>query len=298
MPPCSAVCAFAVLSAAPAAALHAAPLRAAGRLVRPRVAGPPVATFDLSLALYEANVAAEGLVASQLQQLTPVSAAVLYGAGLLTSLSPCCLSMLPLTFAYIGGLEAEADAAGDAAPRSALLPAATFSAGLAFAFAALGTAAATLGMVYGESSDGALLVLRAAVSLLAVGMGLNLLQVLPWTLPSLQLETSGLAVPRPVRTFLFGASSALVASPCASPVLATILGYVATLGDPLLGCALLSAYTLGYTTPVLATALLATSAREVSASMEGSATWFAPVSGAALLSYGTYSGLVTAFGPV
>lgn len=265
---------------------------------------PAPVAFDASLALYEAQLSAGTLVESQLQALTPVSAFVLYAAGLLTSLSPCCLSMLPLTFAYIGGLEAEGGGSdgdggtGGAAGRATLLPAVTFSLGLAFAFAALGTAAATLGMVYGQSGDGALVVLRAGVSLIAVGMGLNLLQVLPFELPSLQLQTSGLDVPRPVRTFLFGGASALVASPCASPVLATILGFVATLGDPLLGAALLCSYTLGYTTPVLLTALLATSAREVSSGLGGQFDWFAPASGAALLAYGTYSGLVTVLGPV
>lgn len=122
--------------------------------------------------------------------------------------------------------------------------------------------------------------------------------MLPFELPSVAPGAGAPGLPRPARTFLFGASSALVASPCASPVLATILGFVATLGDPLLGACLLTAYTAGYTTPVLLTALLATSAREVSAGLEGRFGWFAPASGAMLLCYGTYSGLVAALGPV
>lgn len=37
----------------------------------------------------------------QLTHLTPVSGAILYVAGLLTSLSPCALSLVPLTMAYL-----------------------------------------------------------------------------------------------------------------------------------------------------------------------------------------------------
>jgi len=53
------------------------------------------------------------------------------------------------------------------------------------------------------------------------------------------------------RTFLLGGSSALIASPCATPVLTSILAYVATSRDPIAGAILLLAYTLGYSTPLL-----------------------------------------------
>ena len=53
------------------------------------------------------------------------------------------------------------------------------------------------------------------------------------------------------RTFLLGGSSALVASPCATPVLTSILGFVAASRDPGLGTVLLLTYTIGYSTPLL-----------------------------------------------
>jgi cytochrome c-type biogenesis protein len=65
-----------------------------------------------------------------------------------------------------------------------------------------------------------------------------------------------------VRTFLLGGSSALVASPCATPVLTSILAYVANtmatvdssstvLSSTIMGGFLLLGYTLGYSTPLL-----------------------------------------------
>ena len=193
---------------------------------------------------------------------------------------------------------------GEASPRSsaaAAAPAIAYTAGLATALAALGVFAASLGRVYGDFGAGSGELLRGGVSVLAVGMGLSLLQLLPLQvgLGSLPVDPTrlGSSVPPSARAFLFGASSALVASPCASPVLASLLGFVATLGDPLVGGLLLLAYTVGYTTPVLLTSLLATSARDVSLRLEGRFDWFAPVSGAWLIAFGTYNVLVSALGP-
>lgn len=67
------------------------------------------ADFDVGLALYDVQIWAKGLVDTQLTHLTPVSGAVLYGAGLLTSLSPCALSLVPLTMAYLTDDGADAE---------------------------------------------------------------------------------------------------------------------------------------------------------------------------------------------
>jgi cytochrome c-type biogenesis protein len=274
------------------------PIAAAGSLVRASSAVRHVApvALDVDIALYELQLTAESLVASQLQTLTPWSALTLYAAGLLTSLTPCCLSLLPLTVAYFAS-----DGEADAAPGGSVLPALAFTAGLASVLAGLGVAAASVGNVFGDAGGSE--TLRVAASLLAIVFGLNLLQVVPLQLGlgSLVVDPSSLKVPRAVRAYIFGASSALVASPCASPVLATILGFVASLGQPLLGGALLIAYTLGYTTPVGMASLLTSSAAQraqAATTLEGRFGWVQPAGGAFLVSYGTYQVLVATLGAV
>jgi len=54
-----------------------------------------------------------------------------------------------------------------------------------------------------------------------------------------------------VRVFLLGGSLALVESPCATPVLASILAFVAVCRDLTAGGILLLCYTTGYVTPLL-----------------------------------------------
>ena len=60
--------------------------------------------------------------------------------------------------------------------------------------------------------------------------------------------------PTPPQAYLAGLTFALAASPCSTPVLATLLAYVATTHDPFAGAGLLLCYTTGYVAPLLAAA--------------------------------------------
>jgi cytochrome c biogenesis protein CcdA len=76
-------------------------------------------------------------------------------------------------------------------------------------------------------------------------------QVLPLRLPSLDVDVRRLPLPPALTAYLAGATFALAASPCSTPILATLLAYVSASGDPLRGGALLMAYSLGYVAPLL-----------------------------------------------
>ncbi|KAL4430165.1 hypothetical protein ABPG77_004947 [Micractinium sp. CCAP 211/92] len=137
--------------------------------------------------------------------------------------------------------------------------------------------------------------LPIAVSLVAVAMGLNLLEVLPLSLPSLDVDVRGLGLPPAGQAYLAGLTFALAASPCSTPILATLLAWVSTTRDPVTGGALLFAYTLGYVSPLLAAALFTGALQRILSVRQWSA-WVTPASGVLLLAGGTY-GLLTRLVP-
>lgn len=190
------------------------------------------------------------------------SVPIMYGAGLLTAVSPCVWGLLPLTISYIS------NAAGEREDKDIVLPTLSFALGLASVFCSLGLIAATVGgAMYGNSGSTSIFLPIFSNAICCV-MGFQLLELVD--IPLLAVNASPAAKSssdEPIlidgsgqilssktaqdeqgslfRTFLLGGSSALVASPCATPVLTSILAFVASSSNPLLGGFLLLFYTLG-----------------------------------------------------
>jgi len=232
----------------------------------------------LSTRLYELEQFANTLVATQLTHLSWISIGIIFSAGLLTSLTPCMLSMLPITIGYIGGYETKGRL--QAATQSSW-----FALGLATTLAVLGILAASLGRVYGQIGVG----LPIIVSIVAILMGLNLLEALPLQLPSFGgMEWISKDLPEGVRSYLIGLTFGVVASPCSTPVLATLLAWVATTQDLILGGALLLSYTVGYVAPLILAGTFTASIKKILELRRWSG-WITPVSGALLVGFGVFS---------
>ena len=117
---------------------------------------------------------------------------------------------------------------------------------MAVTFALLGFIAAYFGRIFGQIGAVWYYVLAAV----AIIMGLQLLGVLTFNLPGLKnipLKKAGLG-----GALIMGMLFGLVASPCATPVLAVIITYAAAQAEPLYGSGLLFIYGLGHGMPLLA----------------------------------------------
>uniref|UniRef100_A0A6V0C3S7 Cytochrome C biogenesis protein transmembrane domain-containing protein n=1 Tax=Pseudo-nitzschia australis TaxID=44445 RepID=A0A6V0C3S7_9STRA len=253
------------------------------------------------------------------------SVPIMYGAGLLTAFSPCVWGLLPLTISYIS------TAAGEREDKKIVLPTLSFAFGLASVFCSLGLIAASVGgAVYGNSGN-TNIILPIFSNAICCIMAFQLLELVDIPLPALSSPATAKtqSSDEPIlisgsgkilssakdesarakgeqgslfRTFLLGGSSALVASPCATPVLTSILAFVASSSNPLLGGFLLLFYTLGYSTPLLVTAATGGKAlvglKELGGKDDKSiyasiAPWVTPFTAGILLWYGT-NGLLTA----
>lgn len=232
----------------------------------------------LKTSLYHLQHAADVLVSGQLTRLSPATVGIIFVAGLLTSLTPCMLSMLPITIGYIGGYEAKSR-------WQAAVQSTWFALGLATTLAALGILAAIAGRIYGQVGIG----LPIIVSLISILMGLNLLEALPLRLPSFTgTEWISKDWPESVRSYLLGLTFGLVASPCSTPVLATLLAWVSTTRNPLLGSVLLLAYTLGYVAPLILAGTFTASIKKILELRRWSG-WITPASGVLLIGFGVFT---------
>ncbi|MGD1903883.1 MAG: cytochrome c biogenesis protein CcdA [Geitlerinemataceae cyanobacterium] len=235
--------------------------------------------------IYDLSQWANGLVGEQLAHLSPLSFGIVLGAGLLTSLTPCMLSMLPIAVGYISGYESESRT-------GAFVQSLWFAFGLATTLAGLGIVAALFGRVYGQIGIG----LPIAVSAIAILMGLNLLEIVPLQLPNLGgTDWISEGWPHSLRSYLLGLTFGLVASPCSTPVLATLLAWITTTGDPVLGSGLLLAYAIGYVLPLVVAGSFAAAIEQFLALRQWSG-WITPMSGALLIGFGVFS-LVSRLSP-
>lgn len=143
---------------------------------------------------------------------------ILFGAaflgGLISSISPCSLSMLPLIIGYIGGYSKEN-------PLKTLLQMIIFVIGSGIVFAVIGGICAFTGKLFVGNPYFTLIV--ASIILI---MGLKILDVIDFELPVIIKEI-------PQNNFnneilyplLLGAVFALIGTPCSTPILASIMGF-------------------------------------------------------------------------
>jgi thioredoxin:protein disulfide reductase len=178
--------------------------------------------------------------------------AVFFAAGVLLSLTPCVLPMLPILSSLIAG---QADAQGPPVTRSrGLALAASYSLGMALVYTVLGLAA-------GWAGEGLAATLQqpwvlSVFAALLVGLALSMFGFYELQLPRAWREhlTQASGRTRGGRlwgVFLMGGISALIVSPCVAAPLAGALVYISQSRDMALGGTALFALAAGMSVPLL-----------------------------------------------
>jgi len=161
--------------------------------------------------------------------------------GIVTSLGPCNLATIPLIVGYVGGSH------NLSRVRSFGLSLA-FAVGLAITFMLLGVFAALVGGLIGVSANWWYYLVAAICFMIGLHM-LGVFHVdLPMVFGGLRERIGLKGIPG---ALALGLVSGLVASQCATPVLAAILTYVMMKGALVYGATLLFVYALGRGVPVV-----------------------------------------------
>jgi thiol:disulfide interchange protein DsbD len=185
-----------------------------------------------------------------LQQRPVLAVATLFGAGVLTSLTPCIYPMIPITAGLIGG----ANSGVAPSRRRTIGLTLTYVIGLALCYALLGVLAGMTGSLFGTVSASPWA--RFAIGNLLLVSGLAMLEVIPVAAPRRLAAWAGaLGGGSYPAVFLLGATSGIVAAPCGAPAFAVVLTWVATTQSALLGFVYLFAFSLGMTTLLVAVGL-------------------------------------------
>ena len=157
-------------------------------------------------------------------------------AGLVAGFNPCCLAMYPAATATCC-----APTMGDRQHRLSF--SLLFVLGAAFSTAMLGVIAAVLGRAMGQLGAP----LQYLIALIPMVMGF---QLLGWVRLPLSQRLSVRIASSAGAAFLAGMVLGIVISPCGTPILASVLSYVAYKRSMLFGAVLLFVYGIGSSAPV------------------------------------------------
>jgi cytochrome c-type biogenesis protein len=165
----------------------------------------------------------------------------MFGAGLLTSLTPCVYPMIPITAAVIAGTSRE----GQSKARTVGLTL-TYAVGLAMLYAMLGAIAGVSGQLFGTVSASPWA--RLAIGNMLILFALAMLDVLPIPVPRRLMEFASRTEGGSYGSvFVMGAMSGVVAAPCGAPAFAVVLTWVAATQAGLMGFVYLFVFSLGMT---------------------------------------------------
>jgi cytochrome c-type biogenesis protein len=161
-----------------------------------------------------------------------------FGGGLIASVSPCILGLLPINLSYIGTLALKSR-------RDAFFQAGWFVLGAVTVLSLMGLFAALAAAIFVEFRG----YVNILVGLIIILMGVSFAGWWQMPLPRQQIN---LPIPG---SYGVGVTFALISSPCASPVLFAVLSAAAATGSQLISVLAMVSYAIGYTAVIFLASL-------------------------------------------
>ncbi len=186
----------------------------------------------------------------------PILLGVSFFAGILASLSPCSLGILPLIIGYVGGYSKESN-------KKLFIQMISFSFGLSLILSIIGVACAITGRAFTSIASPVVILIFASIIVI---LGLNLLGVIEIHFPAIvkkmpQNKGGGLFL----FPFLVGTFFALASSPCSSPILASIMAVATVSTNILFSIALLFSFAIGQCVIVIFFAMFTSTLKHMNA---------------------------------
>jgi cytochrome c-type biogenesis protein len=212
-----------------------------------------------------------------------------FAGGLIASISPCILSMLPVNLSYIGTREITSC-------RDAIVKAGSFVLGVVTILSLLGLFSAFAGIVLVQFRG----YFQVAIGSVILLMGLSLLGIVRLPLPQLIRSRVTPSATQPERSLLdtvrsiligpygVGVTFALVSSPCTSPIMFGVLAAAAATGSQVQGMLAMVCYALGYSAIIFFASVFAGFAKQARGLLRHSELIIRVASGMLILVGGFY----------
>lgn len=191
------------------------------------------ATEKNSMSMFSA-----GTIENQLSKNFYLTFLLVFLAGVLTSFTPCIFPMIPITLSILG------NEAHEKSRLQNILRSIFYVLGIAVTYSSLGVLAALTGAIFGQALANKWVVLSMVG--LFVLMALSMWGAFELQVPAFIRNRFGTGKSHGyVGAFFMGMVAGIVASPCVGPVLVSILSFVSTTQNAVLGFTLLFTYALG-----------------------------------------------------
>ncbi|WP_283689649.1 cytochrome c biogenesis CcdA family protein [Clostridium perfringens] len=161
-------------------------------------------------------------------------------AGVVASFSPCTLSSIPLLIGYVQGSEVKDN-------KKAFKYSLIFSIGLGITFTVIGLLTALIGKAFLGAGKFWYIIL----AFIMIGSGLQVLDVI--NLFGDKKEACKITKRREgiLDVFFLGILSGILSSPCATPIMAAIIAFIAASGNLVIGMIMLLMYSLGHSVLII-----------------------------------------------